>query len=127
MKSSRAPKLIQEFDGNGLIKSEYFELDGVKNGVQRRWHEDGSIFSECTFIHGKLHGIARLWTAAGVCYIEENFEHGVRHGEYTSRWNSGGLKEHGFYVNGKRQPGYKYYREDGSLWCESPPSLDSSE
>jgi len=127
MKISRPPVLIQEFDPNGFIKSEHFELDGVKHGDSRMYHEDGSLFCECTYVYGKINGLCRMWTESGVCYIEENCVDGVLHGEYISRWNSGGLKEHGSYENGKRQPGYKYYREDGSLWCESPPSLDSSD
>lgn len=127
MESNDTLKVIQEFWHSGGLKLEYHVLNGVKHGAQRRWYEGGSLLSECTFAHGKIHGVARLWTETGLCDLEEHYENDVTHGEYTSRWDSGGLKEHGFYVDGKRQPGYKYYREDGSLWCESPPSLDSSD
>ena len=115
MDSNEELDLIKEFWDSGILKIERYELNGVQHGIQRRWCEDGSLLSECTFVHGKLHGVARLFTETGLAYIDENFENGVRHGEYISRWDSGGLKEHGFYIHGEPQPGYKYYREDGTL------------
>ena len=115
MDSNEELDLIKEFWDSGILKIERYELNGVQHGIQRRWCEDGSLLSECTFVHGKLHGVARLFTETGLAYIDENFENGVRHGEYISRWSSGGLKEHGFYIHGEPQPGYRYYREDGSL------------
>ena len=115
MKQTDTLVLIKHFHESGSIKSEHYEINGVRHGIERLWCMDGTLLSECTFSHGKLHGVARLFTETGLAYIEENFENGVRHGEYISRWDSGGLKEHGFYIHGEPQPGYKYYREDGTL------------
>jgi antitoxin component YwqK of YwqJK toxin-antitoxin module len=110
--------LVKNYFSSGELESEHYELNGLKHGTLRRWYKNGKLFSESTFINGKIDGLSRLWNEDGVCYISSELRNGVLHGEYISRWDSGSLKEYGFYVDGKRQPGYKYYREDGSLWHE---------
>jgi len=39
-------------------------------------------------------------------------------GSYQSWWDNGVLKEQGVFKNGVRQPGYRWFNEDGTLHQE---------
>lgn len=100
------------------MESQYFELNGKLVGLRRRWYKGGGLFSEAEFANGVANGIVRQWSEAGVLTLYANTKDGELDGPYRSWWDNAMLKEEGVFAQGVRQPGFRWYREDGSLWRE---------
>jgi len=75
--------------------------------------------SEVEFHSGVRNGVLREWNKRGQLILSASVRDGEFDGDYKSWWDSGGVKEVGVYTKGERQPGYRWYRADGSLWSES--------
>ena len=94
-------KCVQEFWGNGKIKSEEFRNQhGIRHHAAgpavRVWHENGQIAYEMYYLNGELH------TAAGLAY--------------RSWHENGQLACEAYYLNGK------LHNESGPAireWCEN--------
>ncbi len=110
--------LVREYFASGSIKSEHYEINGAKDGLEQWWHENGQIFTECEYVSGVPHGRVQVWSESGHFRALEFVKNGASHGEYTSWWDNGNIKEHGIFIEGVRQSGFKWYHKDGSLWSE---------
>jgi antitoxin component YwqK of YwqJK toxin-antitoxin module len=68
---------------------------------------------------GLSHGLIREWTEEGQLTLQATYKDGKLDGHYQSWWDDGIPKEDGFYVHGRRQKGYHWFRSNGELWRES--------
>lgn len=110
-------KVTHHYD-SGEISSEYEEIDGVINGCLKRWHQNGALFVEAEYKDGLIHGFSKQWTESGIQTLSCSLQNGSFHGKYQSWWDDGVLKEEGYFIDGVRQPGYRWHKTDGSLWKE---------
>lgn len=73
---------------SGALESETEYRDGLRNGVKRAWHADGSPAAEGTFRDDGLHGTYREWHPNGRLAVEQAGEHGILLSE--KKWNEQG-------------------------------------
>jgi len=110
-------KTVREYFGSGELSSEHTEnAEGHQEGVSRRWYGNGQLWIEAHYSNGKAHGLLREWNENGQLIMQAERANDVFHGRFDSWWENGLPKEQGHYLNGKRQPGYCWYRIDGTLW-----------
>jgi antitoxin component YwqK of YwqJK toxin-antitoxin module len=111
--------IVRRYFDSGKLMFEYYENERKeKNGISRHWYENGQLMSEANYCNGLAEGILRQWTESGqlIRYSESSI--GKLQGRYQSWWDDGILKEDGYYVDDKRQIGYRWFKTDGSLWSK---------
>ena len=118
MTDSAASKVVREMHPNGTVQREFTEVNGKIEGYRRRWYPTGQLLSEMEFVNGVSNGRIREWKAAGVLTLSASLKDGEFHGRYESWWDDGKPKEQGEFKGGVRQPGYCWYRTDGTLWSK---------
>jgi antitoxin component YwqK of YwqJK toxin-antitoxin module len=111
-------RVVRDVYPNGVLRSEYTEVDGKAEGVRRYWYQTGQLLSELVFSNGIQNGQIREWTEQGVLTLSASIKNGEFDGRYESWWNDGKPKEQGDFRAGVRQPGYCWYRTDGTLWSK---------
>jgi antitoxin component YwqK of YwqJK toxin-antitoxin module len=52
-------------------------VNGMKEGLSRRWHENGRLQQELYYLHDGLHGSCKEWYDTGQLRTEGTFEHGI--------------------------------------------------
>lgn len=115
-------KVIRDHFDSGELRSEYSEDESQrKDGVSRHWYKNGQLMSEAEYRRGQAQGVLREWNENGRLIMYSERSNGKLHGHFQSWWDDGTPKEDGYYLNGERQAGYRWYRADGSLWTETPP------
>lgn len=62
---------------NGNITAEFEVVDGIKNGYERIFFENGIIESESTYKNGLLDGLTKNYYATGKLQEEVFFEYGI--------------------------------------------------
>ena len=118
MTASAAPRVVREMHPNGTVQCEYAEVDGKIEGHRRYWYPAGQLLSEAEFVLGIANGRIREWTKGGLLCLSATRKNGVLDGRYESWWDDGKPKEHGDFKDEVRQPGYRWYHTDGTLWRE---------
>lgn len=103
---------------SGAIQSCYRKVEGSEFWIKQFWYENGSLLSEIGYLDGVPHGIIREWSALGFLTLCADMKHGEFDGNYQSWWSDGVLKEQGQFKQGRRQPGYRWFKTDGTLWRE---------
>ena len=66
-----------EMGRTGTLEWETEYRDGLRDGLQRGWHPDGSLAAEGTFLAGTIHGTYREWHPGGQLAVEMVGEHGI--------------------------------------------------
>lgn len=97
------PEYVVKMWSSGKVREEYFELNGVMEGVYKSYYLKGDIEKECNYLHGELHGMERCYNAeTGKVASEVDFQHGKKHG--WSRWftSSGVLIGEAHYAEGQK-------------------------
>jgi hypothetical protein len=75
---------------NGYSKEDIpHDLNGMKNGIYRIWHENGNLFTEMMFVNDILNGINRRWYENGNLQFEGDYENGKQKG-LTKIWDEEG-------------------------------------
>jgi len=66
-------------------------LNGLMDGKEIMWYENGQRWWEHTWKEGQRHGKWIIWDINGQKRYEENWKEGKEHGKYT-RWYADGQK-----------------------------------
>ena len=111
-------RVITSYYDSGEKASEHEEANGILSGHVRRWHQNGQLFVEAEYKDGLAHGVSQQWTESGIQTLFCIRKKGSLHGKYQSWWDDGIPKEEGIFLDGVRQPGYRWYKTDGTLWKE---------
>ncbi len=75
---------------NGYLKEEfYYDINSLKNGPYKVWHENGNLFTEMMFINDILNGITRRWHENGTLQFEGVYENGKQKG-ISRNWDEEG-------------------------------------
>jgi antitoxin component YwqK of YwqJK toxin-antitoxin module len=106
-------------------------VNGLRNGITIRYHDNGLVQSRVTFIDGKMQGLRYQYEDDGMLIETKNFERGVRKGITTLYDDDGSIEltERGnaWWPNGQRKRicTYKgrciegkcqHWSEDGVKW-----------
>ena len=81
---------------------EYFEHNGLKEGIYKKYHSNGLLYLECNYINGLREGVFKRYHDNGQLYIECNYINGLREGIFKTYNFNGQIIEECMYVNGKK-------------------------
>jgi antitoxin component YwqK of YwqJK toxin-antitoxin module len=62
---------------DGTVLQEDLLVNGMKEGLSRRWHGNGRLQHEFYYLHDGLHGLCKEWYDSGQPHTEATFEHGI--------------------------------------------------
>ena len=60
------------------LKTEYFQLNGKRNGIYKSYHSNGQLESEVNYIDGKENGIHKSYYKNGQLREEVNYIDGKK-------------------------------------------------
>jgi antitoxin component YwqK of YwqJK toxin-antitoxin module len=90
-------------------------LNGLEEGITKKWYANKQLAEERLYIDGKKEGIHKGWWENG----KRKFEFAVSNDEYTNEfkeWNSNGLLvKHFHYKNGQENGSQQLYYENGKI------------
>jgi len=112
---------------DGTVKSSGGYVDGVKEGVHRRYDENGVITTAITYSRGKktgegivdkkgdFEGEWNLYYESGELRAEGNFVNSSREGEWIFYFKNGNVESRGKYSEGLPQGEWRWYFPNKSL------------
>jgi antitoxin component YwqK of YwqJK toxin-antitoxin module len=53
--------LVKKFHNNGIIKSETFYSEGCKNGIKKNYNKSGELIGETPYVNDKIEGIRKFY------------------------------------------------------------------
>lgn len=83
------------------IKEEYFQLNGLKEGICKHYYTNGTIYIYCNYSNGILHGEYKQYYPNEQLLYICNYMNGKLHGDYKEYFSNGNLKFHCIYSNDK--------------------------
>jgi uncharacterized protein len=92
------------------LHEEYYEVDGKKEGVYKRYYDNGQLWEECNYVNGKLNGEYKQYHDNGQLEAKCNYVNGETYGESVEYFSEGTL----FYKFIK-YPNYREYEEYNGL------------
>ncbi len=107
--------LISKYTSKQL-KSEIQYADGKKNGLEKKWAQNGNVIEMRFYTNGFKSGIHKASWADGTPKFEYHFNNlGEFHGT-VKEWTQSGLLYMSFnYTNGKEAGGQRLWKLDGSI------------
>jgi antitoxin component YwqK of YwqJK toxin-antitoxin module len=100
------------WDNVGKIIETYHK-DGLKNGTELEWHENGTLAAKGRFENGLREGIVTEWYENGVKKTEATFHNGQLNG-WSEEWDSNGQNAaEGNYQDDRRVGNWTYWDDDG--------------
>lgn len=96
--------------------TEYYILpNGKREGLYKRYYEQGPLASEHYYLQGKLHGLYRTWFPWGQLQLERHYHSGKKHGVERKWYANGQLAEKCRYVANKLRGQYHAWYPNGKL------------
>ncbi|MFA5329005.1 MAG: toxin-antitoxin system YwqK family antitoxin [Prolixibacteraceae bacterium] len=90
-------------------------VDGLKEGVSKRFYKTGELLEESSWKNDKLNGAYRSFFQDGQVYLECGYSGGKLNGKFKS-WHVDGKPElEATYYDGARDQDWKYFDKDGNL------------
>lgn len=90
-------------------------LNGLEEGVTKKWFANKQLAEERLFIDGKKEGVHKGWWENG----KQKFEFAVSNDEYTNEFkewdNNGSLVKHFHYKNGQENGSQKLFYVNGKI------------
>ncbi|MGQ2984227.1 toxin-antitoxin system YwqK family antitoxin [Flavobacterium sp.] len=97
--------------GKAIMSSERF-IKGKLTGIRKVFFPNGNINEETTFVNGLKDGIYKKYTEKGIVLEDSNYKNDQMHGPATYRNGEGKLVATGQYTNGKKTGIWKFYEND---------------
>ena len=97
------------------IEGKWF-VNGKREGVARRWSENGVLRVESTYHQNKLVGVYKSWWENGVLAEESNYVNGLKQGEEKQWYATGQLSKIRQLVEGKEEGLQKAWLPNGPLY-----------
>ena len=66
-------------DNQQKLKEEYFEVDGVKEGNYKSYHENGQLWLICNYANGLRHGEHKYFYITGELIVNRQYMNGKSH------------------------------------------------
>lgn len=83
------------------------------NGYSLKSYPYGQTEERLGYYKGKREGVARRWSENGVLRVESHYHQNKLVGEYKTWWENGALAEESYYVNGLQQGEEKQWYPNG--------------
>jgi antitoxin component YwqK of YwqJK toxin-antitoxin module len=100
------------------LKEEYFQNNGIKEGIYKKYYDMGNLQLECNYINDKLNGNCKKYNYYGILLIECNYIDDKLHGIYRTYYDNGKIKSEINYTSDKKNKIQKEYNIDGDLELE---------
>ena len=102
----------KEFWPNGQIKQDYEWKEGLKDGPELDWREDGVQVCDGVNIEGRRKGTWTWWHGNGeYAYAFHHDDEGKTHGEYKWDLEDGSKRARGEYWHGTRHGKWEWWQE----------------
>lgn len=109
-----APKMVRVYDQELILRQEYFELDGKKEGEHKEYSEEGYLETISNYVNGIIHGEFRGYRPNGQLHRIGNYSNGELEGKYIRYHPNGQIDYVSNFINGDRQE-CKWYDVEGNL------------
>jgi hypothetical protein len=86
---------------NGRVTSEFFVVNGMKNGTEKTYHGNGKVRYIRQYVNDLLEGEEREFSDAGVLISRVNYVGGRPHGKFRLYTQKGNLLREGQFEDGK--------------------------
>ena len=90
-------------------------LNGLKNGVSKRFYKTGELLEESNWQNDKLNGIYRSYFQDGKTFMECTYSEGNRNGTFKTWFPNGALELDANYTNDNRDKDWNYFNESREL------------
>ena len=90
-KDGKKNGLFRRWQENGQLWIEQNYKDGLRDGLQRDWYDNGQLWYEKNYKEGKKDGLHRGWHEDGQLHWEKNYKDGNLLSEKC--WNKDGNEE----------------------------------
>lgn len=100
---------------NGKKGLEFDVMNGLRNGVFKRYYETGAVFMDMTFLNGHTDGRLQEFFQDGKPCTDEHYICGERYGVSRYYYPSGKLRAELNYYDGDKEGWQRYYSETGAL------------
>ncbi len=97
------------------IEGKWYYKGAPFNGYSMKFHPNGNAEERLGFYKGKREGIAKRWSENGVLRVESYYIQNRLVGSYKSWWENGVLGSEANYVNGKMKGIAKEWYPSGQL------------
>ena len=97
------------------IEGKWYYKNQAYNGYSLKFHANDTLAERLGFVNGKREGVARRWSENGVLRVESTYHQNKLVGVYKSWWENGVLAEESNYVNGLKQGEEKQWYATGQL------------
>jgi antitoxin component YwqK of YwqJK toxin-antitoxin module len=112
---TNAEKKLPGYRDDQLVEEGYFK-DNLRNGIWKKYYENGNLEWELTFVGNRPNGYAIFYYRNGKVSEEGVWKNNRWVGEYKYFHENGKLKyEWKYNASGKREGAQKYYYENGQL------------
>lgn len=85
------------------------------NGYSIKNYPNGNVEEKLGFFNGKREGIAKRWSENGVLRVVSNYNQNKLEGTYSTWWENGVVAEESTYLNGELQGVQKQWYDNGQL------------
>ena len=109
------------FYPDGKPETEKSYKEGIDDGVDRRYDENGKLRRDIKYVSGKRVGksFEIVPSSKGDVTVTARYDkNGRRDGEYSELFSDGSIKEKGKYAKGKKQGLWVYGGPNGAKLCE---------
>ena len=107
-------KKLPDYTDDQLVEEGNY-VDGKKEGVWKKYWNNGKLASEITYKNNLQNGYAKIYYKNGNISEEGTWMNGKWDGSYKLYYENGQLSYDWNYVNGKRDGAQKYYFENGKV------------
>ncbi len=98
-----AQELKKEYydEGKRLIREEYTLVEGKKNGLHKKYFENGIVAAELPCKDGKPNGLCKFYYEPGGLRFEKNYKAGIQDGPMKEYDGAGKVISENTFLNGK--------------------------
>lgn len=109
MEVSKKELVLNQNEGKWYLNGQPFYGYSVKR------YPNGNVEERWGFYKGKREGIARRWSENGVLRVESYYNQNKLVGVYKTWWENGTIAEESYYVNGLKQGEEKQWYPSGQM------------
>lgn len=91
--------------------------NGIKNGVSKRWYDNGNINYETQYVNGRKQGLTKVWYKNGQLQSEATYFKGVIHGKKVTWYATGEKQKERKLRYGQEHGLQKAWRKTGKLYA----------
>jgi TonB family protein len=119
--------LLVQYNPQGILISEDYYENGLKEGLSKTWYSNGSSESEGTYLKNKKSGFWTTWHIDGSIQSQGNYVDGDEEGEWNVWYKGDKIASTGNYKFGKRDGPWKNWFKNGSIEQEGTYKEDKRE